>query len=70
MTSADNSSMNQVLRGRGRPVPTGQANADAPADPISEAKELAAEIRGQLDTLTRLLAKVSAPGANPFASKG
>ncbi len=70
MTSAD-SSMNQVLRGRGHQgVPTGQANADAPDDPIAQAKEIAAEIAGQLDTLTKLLAKASAPGANPFAPKG
>ena len=48
--------MNEVLRGRGH----GQANADAPTDPISEAKELAAEIAGQLDTLTKLLAKAAA----------
>lgn len=64
------SSMNNVLRGRGRPVPTGQATPDAPADPITQAREIAREIAGQLDTLTKLLAKASAPGANPFASKG
>ncbi len=64
------SSMNNVLRGRGRPVPTGQPNTDAPADPITQAREIAREISGQLDTLTKLLAKASAPGANPFASKG
>jgi len=56
MTSAD-SSMNNVLRGRGRPVP-GQPTADA--DPLAQAKELAGEIAGQLDTLTKLLAKASA----------
>lgn len=61
--------MNQVLRGRGRPAGTGgQATPDA--DPIDQAKELAAEIAGQIDTLNKLLAKASAPGANPFASKG
>ncbi len=59
MTTPD-SSMNQVLRSRGRAVPAGQANADAPADPISEAKELAAEIAGQIDTLNKLLAKAAA----------
>ncbi len=64
------SSMNNVLRGRGRPVPTGQANTDAPADPITQAREIAAELAGQIDTLNKLLAKASAPGANPFASKG
>ena len=69
MTTPD-SSMNQVLRSRGRAVPAGQANADAPDDPIAQAKELAAEIRGQIDTLNKLLARASAPGANPFASKG
>ncbi len=69
MTTPD-SSMNNVLRGRGRPVPTGQANTDAPADPIDQAREIAREIAGQLDTLNKLLAKASAPGANPFASKG
>jgi len=69
MTSPD-SSMNNVLRGRGRLVPAGQANTDAPADPITQAREIAREIAGQLDTLTKLLAEASAPGANPFASKG
>jgi len=64
------SSMNNVLRGRGRPVPAGQANTDAPADPITQAREIAREIAGQLDTLNKLLAKAAAPGANPFASKG
>ncbi len=59
MTTPD-SSMNQVLRSRGRAVPAGQANADAPDDPISEAKELAGEIAGQIDTLTKLLAKAEA----------
>ncbi len=59
MTTPD-SSMNQVLRSRGRAVPAGQANADAPADPIAQAKELAGEIAGQLDTLRKLLAKASA----------
>jgi len=68
--TAPESSMNNVLRGRGRPVPAGQANADAPADPITQAREIAREIAGQLDTLNKLLAKASAPGANPFASKG
>jgi len=67
MTTPD-SSMNNVLRGRGRAVPTEQANADA--DPLAQAKELAAELASQLDTLNKLLAKASAPGANPFASKG
>lgn len=67
MTNAD-SSMNQVLRGRAS-APAGQANADAPTDPITQAREIAREIAGQLDTLTRLLAKASAPGANPFAQK-
>ncbi len=69
MTTPD-SSMNNVLRGRGRPVPTGQANPDAPDDPIDQAKEIAAGLAGQIDTLNKLLAKASAPGANPFASKG
>jgi len=64
------SSMNNVLRGRGRPVPTGQANPDAPADPLAQAKEIAAGLASELDTLTKLLAKASAPGATPFASKG
>lgn len=67
MTTPD-SSMNNVLRGRARVVPNAQANADD--DPIAQAKELAAEIAGQLDTLNKLLGKASAPGANPFASKG
>ncbi len=64
------SSMNNVLRGRGRPVPAGQANTDAPTDPITQAREIAREIAGQLDTLNKLLAKAAAPGPNPFASKG
>ena len=65
------SSMNNVLRGRGRPVPAGQATPDPPpADPITQAREIAREIAGQLDTLNKLLAKAAAPGANPFASKG
>jgi len=64
------SSMNNVLRGRGRPVPSGQANTDAPTDPIAQAREIAAGLASQIDTLTKLLAKASAPGANPFASKG
>jgi len=59
MTTPD-SSMNQVLRSRGRAVPAGQANADAPDDPIAQAKELAGEIAGQLDTLRKLLVKVEA----------
>ncbi len=65
MTSADNSSMNQVLRGRGRPVPTGQPIADA--DPLAQAREVAAGLASQLDTLTKLLAKAEAGGTNPFA---
>jgi len=64
------SSMNNVLRGRGRPVPAGQANTDAPADPITQAKEIASGLASQIDTLNKLLAKAAAPGANPFASKG
>ena len=68
MTNAD-SSMNQVLRGRAS-APAGQANADAPTDPLDQAKEIAAGLAGQIDTLNKLLAKASAPGANPFASKG
>ena len=63
-----NSPMNSMVRGRA--VPAGQPNADAPDDPIAQAKELAGELAGQLDTLRRLLSKASAPGANPFASKG
>jgi len=59
MTTPD-SSMNQVLRSRGRAVPAGQANADAPDDPIAQAKELAGELAGQLDTLRKLLVKASA----------
>jgi len=52
--------MNQVLRSRGRAVPAGQANADAPDDPIAQAKELAGELAGQLDTLRKLLVKAEA----------
>ncbi len=65
------SSMNNVLRGRGpgRQVPTGQANTDAPADPITQAREIARELAGQIDTLNRLLAKAAAANKNPFASK-
>lgn len=66
MTTPANSPMNEVLRGR--TVPTGQANADD--DPIAQAKELAGEIAALLDTLNKLLAKASAPGANPFATRG
>jgi len=54
MTTPANSPMNEVLRGRGRTVPTGQANAAD--DPIAQAKEIAAELAGQLDTLRKLLA--------------
>jgi len=58
MTAPD-SSMNQVLRGRAS-APAGQANGDAPpADPIAEAKQIAAEVAGQLDTLRKLLTKAS-----------
>jgi len=56
--STPDSSMNRVLRSRGRAVPAGQANADA--DPIAEARAIAGEIAGQLDTLRKLLAKASA----------
>ncbi len=61
------SSMNNVLRGRGRPVPSGQTTPDAPTDPITQAKEIAAELGSQIDTLNKLLAKAAAPGTNPFA---
>jgi len=67
MTTPDNpGAMNNILRGRGRPAGTGgQATPDA--DPITQAKELAREIAGQLDTLTKLLAKSDATTTNPFA---
>ena len=69
MTNPSNpDAMNSLMRGR--PVPAGQANTDAPADPITQAREIARQIAGQLDTLNKLLAKASAPGANSFASKG
>ncbi len=57
MANAD-SSMNQVLRGRAS-APAGQANGDAPADPLDQAKQIAAEVAGQLDTLRKLLTKAS-----------
>ena len=63
------SSMNNVLRGRGRPVPAGQANTDAPADPITQAKEIVAGLASELDTLKRLLTEASAANKNPFAQK-
>lgn len=59
MTNPSNpDAMNSLMRGR--PVPTGQANGDAPpADPLAEAKQIAAEVAGQLDTLRKLLTKAS-----------
>ncbi len=69
MTTPNNpDSMNNILRGRGRPA--GQGTADAPADPIDQAREIVAGIGSDLDTLRRLLAKGSAGDANPFAQKG
>jgi len=57
MANAD-SSMNQVLRGRAS-APAGQADPAAPADPLDQAKQIAAEVAGQLDTLRKLLTKAS-----------
>ena len=62
------SSMNQVLRGRAS-APAGQATATTPTDPLAEAKQIAAELGGQVDTLNRLLAKAAAASNNPFAPK-
>ncbi len=66
MTNAE-SPMNAVLRGRGRTVPNGQANANADADPLAEARAIAGELAGSVDTLRKLLAKAEAADANPFA---
>ncbi len=63
MTTPD-SSMNQVLRGRGRPVSASPASPDA--DPLAQAKAIAGELAGQLDTLNRLLAKAEAAAAKPL----
>lgn len=61
MTTPSNpDAMNSLMRGRGRPVPTGQTDADAPADPLDQAKEIAAGLAGQIDTLRKLLIKASA----------
>jgi len=61
MTTPSNpDAMNSLMRGRGRPVPIGQTNADAPADPLDQAKEIAAGLAGQIDTLRKLLIKASA----------
>jgi len=64
MTNAD-SSMNTMMRGRGRPVSAGQPNADA--DPLAEARAIAGELASQVDSLSRLLAKAESANANPFA---
>ena len=59
MTTPSNpDAMNSLMRGR--PVPTGQTTADAPADPLDQAKEIAAGLAGQIDTLRKLLTKASA----------
>ncbi len=66
MTNPSNpDAMNSILRGR--PAPAGQATPATPDDPIVQAKELAAEVAGQLDTLRKLLAKSDATTTNPFA---
>lgn len=68
MTNPSNpDAMNSILRGR--PAPAGQATPATPDDPIVQAKEIAAEVAGQIDTLRKLLAKASTPGSNPFAPK-
>ncbi len=70
MTTPNNpDAMNSILRGRGRPAPTGQANTDAPDDPIAQAKEIVAGLASELDTLKRLLTEASAANKNPFAQK-